>query len=269
MAAPQLWKQIAAWEEEGRSFALVTVVHSKGSTPRRPGAKMLVLEGGQSQGTIGGGALEHKAIESAQEVIKSGRPQLFEHQLTQELGMCCGGQTTLFIEPFLPRPRLVIFGAGHVGRALCGFAAASGFRVTVVDEREELLKPELLAEAEALLDDHRHPELPYGKNTFVMVTTHDHALDQRLVEYTLKHNYRWLGLIGSRRKAELTKKRLLTKGFGPEQVGAVRCPVGLAIGAQTPEEIAISILAELIAVKRHQAVQVDSLQAETKLKLSS
>jgi xanthine dehydrogenase accessory factor len=129
-------------------------------------------------------------------------------------------------------------------------AAAAGFVVHVADEREELLNATRLAEARALHDNLDDPALPYAHDTFVMVTTHDHALDQKLVEKILKQPHRWLGLIGSRRKAELTRQRLEHKGFNEADIARVRSPVGVAIGAETPEEIAVSILAELIAERR-------------------
>ncbi|MBI4820994.1 MAG: xanthine dehydrogenase accessory protein XdhC [Deltaproteobacteria bacterium] len=245
-----LFSRIAKLEAEGKKAALVTVVRVSGSTPREPGAKMIVLEDGAIDGTIGGGAVELAAIQNAREAIADGQPRYLEHKLTQELGMCCGGQVSLFIEPLLRSPPLVIFGAGHVGAALCRAASAAGFAVFVVDEREELTRPDLLTGAKGRTNELDDPAIPFGPETFVMVTTHDHALDQKLVERSLAKRHRWLGVIGSQRKAILTRERLAHKGFTAEQVAAVRCPVGLAIGAETPEEIAVSILAELIAVRR-------------------
>jgi xanthine dehydrogenase accessory factor len=242
--------RMAEVEAAGGRAVAVTVVRATGSTPRAPGARMLVFADGSIEGTIGGGRIEAQAITEALEVLASERPRFTEHALTQELGMCCGGSVALFFEPLGGQPRLIIFGAGHVGTALTRMAAHAGFVVHVADERDELLHESRLAEARALHPDLDDPALPFGPEAFVMITTHDHALDQRLVERCLRRPFRWLGLIGSRRKAALTRQRLETMGFAPEAIQRVRSPVGLAIAAETPEEIAVSILGELIAVRR-------------------
>jgi xanthine dehydrogenase accessory factor len=242
--------RIAEIEERGDRAAIVTVVRVSGSTPREPGARMIVHPDRSIEGTIGGGRIEDQAIDEAARAIEDGRPRFLDLALTQELGMCCGGNLSLFIEVIGRRPRLIIFGAGHVGTALAKMAAHAGFVIHVADEREELLRADRLAEARELHGDLDDPALPFAPSTYVMVTTHDHALDQKLVEKVLNKPFRWLGLIGSRRKAELTRQRLEHKGFPREAIARVRSPVGLAIGAETPEEIAISILGELIADHR-------------------
>ncbi len=245
-----IFSRLAELEAKGARVALVTVVKTSGSTPRAMGSRMVVHESGAIEGTVGGGRLEHEAIAHAQRVIRGGVSKLIEVQLTQELGMCCGGHVSMFIEAISASPILVIFGAGHVGQALARAATAAGFQVHVVDERDELMGPERFPEQTARHLDLEDPALPWGEGSFVMVTTHDHGLDQRIVERALKKPHRWLGLIGSRRKAELTRQRLVAKGFSEAETLSVRCPVGLAIGAETPEEIAISVLAELVATRR-------------------
>jgi xanthine dehydrogenase accessory factor len=260
--------RIAEVEESGRPAAVVTVVRSSGSTPREPGARMIVHPDGSIEGTIGGGRIEQEATEEARRAIEDGRPRFLDYALTQELGMCCGGSTSIFVEVIGRAPRLLIFGAGHVGTALAHLAAAAGFVVHVADEREELLTPARLAPARALHSDLDDPALPFFADTFVMVTTHDHALDQKLVEKVLKEQHRWLGLIGSRRKAELTRQRLAHKGFEEAAIARVRSPVGVAIGAETPEEIAVSIVAELIAERRGMKLSREdgALRAEPEMK---
>lgn len=245
-----LHRRIAELEAEGVAAAVVTVVRVTGSTPRNEGARMIVHADGSIEGTIGGGRVEQEAIEAARAAIADETPRFLEMKLTQELGMCCGGQVALFVEVIERAPRLLVFGAGHVGLALCRAASEAGFSVFVADERAELLTKERFPGAHGLHDDLEDPRLPFSPRTFVMVTTHDHALDQRLVEKSLKKPHRWLGLIGSRRKALLTRQRLEQKGFSAEEIASVRCPVGLAIGAETPAEIAVSILSELVAVRR-------------------
>lgn len=242
--------RIAELEAAGTAAAVVTVVRTAGSAPRRPGARMLVFPDGRIEGTVGGGVLEQRAIETAAETLEDGRPRYVEHQLTQQLGMCCGGQVALFVECLSVAPPLVVFGAGHVGRALSSMAAHAGFVVHVADEREELLDAARLPEARALHDDLQDPAIPLTPEAFVLVVTHDHALDQRLAERLVSLPHRWLGVIGSRRKATLLKERMRAKGIEASAVDGVRAPVGLAIEAETPEEIAVSILAELIAVRR-------------------
>lgn len=242
--------RIVELEASGASAALVTVVRASGSTPRSAGARMIVHGDGRIEGTVGGGQVEATAQRVAAEVLEDGRPRFVEAELTQQLGMCCGGQVALFVERIDPAPRLLLFGAGHVGAALSRMAAAAGFVVHVADERDELLDPARLPEARSLHLDLADPALPFGEDAYVMIATHDHALDQRLVERALGRPHRWLGVIGSRRKAELTRQRLAHKGFPPDRIARLRAPVGLAIGAETAEEIAVSILAELIAVRR-------------------
>src|SRR5688572_15768775 len=149
-----IFARIAEIEASGGRAALVTVVRATGSTPREAGARMLVLPDGSIEGTIGGGRIEQTAIEEAVAAIADQRPRFVEHKLTQELGMCCGGSIVLFIEPILSAPRLIVFGAGHVGAALTRMAAQAGFVVHVADEREELLMVERLPEARML-----HPDL--------------------------------------------------------------------------------------------------------------
>jgi xanthine dehydrogenase accessory factor len=242
--------RLAEIEERGDKAAVVTVVRVSGSTPREPGARMIVHPDRSIEGTIGGGKIEEEAIGEAMRALEDGRPRFLDFALTQELGMCCGGSVSIFVEVLGRRPRLIIFGAGHVGTALAKMAAHAGFVVHVADERDDLLRPERLAEARALHLDLDDPALPFAPSTYVMVTTHDHALDQRIVEKVLKKPHRWIGLIGSRRKAELTRQRLEHKGFDKDDVRRVRWPVGIAIGAETPEEIAVAILGELIADHR-------------------
>lgn len=241
--------RLAELVASAEACALVTVVKTTGSTPRAAGARMIVRHGGVSEGTIGGGRVEQEAIAIAGEVLASGAPRFVEMKLTQELGMCCGGTVGLFIEALSVAPIFVIYGAGHVGRATAAAATAAGFRVHVVDERADQLTAARFP-GMTLHADLEAQEIPLVEGAFVLVTTHDHALDQRLVERVLKRPHRWLGLIGSRRKAEVTRQRLEAKAFSAEAIASLRCPVGVAIGAETPEEIAISIVGELVAVRR-------------------
>lgn len=237
--------------------ALCTVTATRGSTPRKPGASMVVIadgsELGRIEGTIGGGAVEHQLRRLALEVVASTQPRTVEISLTKELGMCCGGSMTFFIESLRLRPPLVLFGAGHVGQAVCRVASTAGFDVTVADPREELLVTERLPDAAGLVDDWEREDmarLPFGPDAFVVVATHDHHIDQQIVERVLEQPFRWAALVGSQRKAMLTRERCLQKGIAQAQVERLRCPAGLDIGAETPEEIAVSIVAEMVQVRR-------------------
>lgn len=254
MLAPSRLAEIAAGAEPA---ALCTVVSTEGSTPRKAGASMVVVadgsEHGRIEGTIGGGAVEHEVRRAALEVIATTRPRLVEIALTAQLGMCCGGKMSVFIEALRMRPPLVLFGAGHLAAALCKAASAAGFDVHVADPRDELLTHERFPDAHALIDDYEAEDLdrlPFGPDAFVVVATHDHQRDQAIVERVVERPARYLALVGSQRKALLTRERCLAKGVDAAHVERLRCPAGLDIGAETPEEIAVSIVAEMVHVRR-------------------
>jgi xanthine dehydrogenase accessory factor len=237
--------------------AVVTVVATSGSTPRKAGASMVVVadgsEHGHVEGTIGGGAVEHRVRREALEAIALLRPRLIEVALTTQLGMCCGGQMSLYIEPLRLRPPLVVFGAGHVSQALCALASRAGFDVSVADPREDLLTAERLPDAVLLVDDYEREDLdrlPFGPDCFVVVATHDHGTDQKLAELVLARPFRYAALVGSQRKALLTRERCAQKGIAADRIASLVCPAGLDIGAETPEEIALSITAQMVEVRR-------------------
>lgn len=237
--------------------ALCTVVSTDGSTPRKAGASMVVIadgtELGRIEGTVGGGAVEHEVRRAAVEVIATTRPRLVEIALTAQLGMCCGGKMSVFIEALRTRPPLLLFGAGHLAQALCRMAAGAGFEVHVADPREELLRAERFPDAHGLVDDYEAEDLarlPFGPDAFVVVATHDHQRDQEIVERVLERPARYVALVGSQRKALLTRERCLNKGLDVASVERLKSPAGLDIGAETPEEIALSIVAEMVQVRR-------------------
>jgi xanthine dehydrogenase accessory factor len=248
-----VWGTIAHWRAQGRRFVLLTVVESRGFTPQKPGRHMLVADGGETAGTVGGGAIEHECVREAKELLKTGgATRMVKKQLTTELGMCCGGEMVVHLEMLEALPRLYVFGAGHVARPLASLAAATGFGVTVVDARPEWLNAERFPAAARELRDPEAAarELALDASDSVVVTTHDHALDQRVIQELLKRTLRFTGLIGSFAKQRKFALRLKARGFDDEAIARVRTPVGLSIGAQTPEEIAVSIVAELVAVRR-------------------
>ncbi len=249
-----VWSVLARWRAEGRRFVLLTVVESRGFTPQKPGGRMLLGEQGETAGTIGGGAIEHACLADARAMLASGQQthKMLRRQLTTELGMCCGGEMVVHLEVLEAQPRLVVFGAGHVARPLAVLAHDCGFAVTVVDARPEWLSEERFPQATRLArePDAAAREWPPGAEDYAVVTTHDHPLDQRVIQELLPKRLRFTGLIGSLAKQRKFALRLRARGFTEEQVGRLRSPVGLAIGARTPEEIAVSIVAELVAVRR-------------------
>jgi xanthine dehydrogenase accessory factor len=252
-----LWATLARWRAERRRFALLTVVESRGSVPRKPGAHMLICATGESIGTLGGGAIEHEALLQARGVLAGGGNTLFRRHLAQDLGMCCGGEMSIFIEAVEPKPRLFVFGAGYIGKPLVAMATSCGFEVTVVDGRSEWADPARFPGAAVHCQD---PEdaargLDLAPGDYACVVTHDHDLDQRVVQVLVRRPIRFLGMIGSRSKQRKFVQRLRGHGFGEDEIARLHTPLGLSIGATTPEEIAVSVLAQLIAARRGVSIE--------------
>ena len=240
----------------GESVALVTVVRSQGSTPQRAGAKMVVWADGRTVGTIGGGCYENDAFWKAREAIASGKPALLHYELNddfaQENGLICGGRMDVHIDPLVPSPRLFIVGAGHVGYHLARVATDIGFKIHVVDDREKFASADRFPNADLAVEPipewlHRI-DLP--ASAYVVVVTRGHQHDLEAMRALAARDLKYLGLIGSRAKVARIYEALLEEGMPPECLQRVHAPIGLDIGAVTPAEIAISILAELIAVTR-------------------
>lgn len=249
----ELYQDVLSLLDAGRSGALATVVHSAGSSPQKLGSKMLVLDDGTIRGTIGGGAIEQATRAEAAEVIASGRARLFRAHLTRDLAMCCGGRMEIFIEPLGDRPPLLVFGGGHVGEALVEVATVAGFRVHVIDGRADYATPERHPRAQGLWAEEPLDcvdELPWGPNTYAVIVTHDHRLDEDLLAACTTRPCRYLGMIGSRAKVHRFLRRYEARGRDLSEFHAVRAPIGLAIGAREPGEIAIAIVAEMVAERR-------------------
>jgi xanthine dehydrogenase accessory factor len=243
--------------KRGEPVALVTIVRARGSTPQRAGAKMLVFADGRTIGTIGGGCYENDACLKAREALASGRQSLLQYELNddfaQENGLVCGGQMEVHIDPLAPAPRLYIIGAGHVGMELARAAAEIGFRLHVVDDREKFANRERFPRADEIIVEPiaewlHQAEFP--PSAFVVIVTRGHTYDLDAMRALAARDLRYLGLIGSRAKVARIRKALIAEGMPPECLDRVHAPIGLDIGAVTPAEIAISILAELIAVLR-------------------
>ncbi|HZB25225.1 MAG TPA: XdhC/CoxI family protein [Vicinamibacterales bacterium] len=241
----------------GEAVALVTIVRAKGSTPQRSGAKMLVFADGRTIGTIGGGCYENEALCKARDALFTGRSALLHFELNddfaQENGLVCGGQMDVHIDPLAPTPRLYVIGAGHVGHHLARVAHESGFRVHVVDDREKFANRERFPAAEEIVVAHI-PEWLHGAeipaSAYVAVVTRGHQHDLEALRALAACDLRYLGLIGSRAKVARIYDALAAEGMPAECLERIRAPIGLEIGAVTPAEIAVSIVAELIAVRR-------------------
>jgi xanthine dehydrogenase accessory factor len=213
---------------------------------------MIVYENGKIMGTIGGGDLEKKVIEDAQKVICNSTASVYKHDLLHQHGMCCGGTVEIFIEPIVKLTRLFIFGAGHTGNALAKFASDAGFEVFLIDDRKEYIDECTLPQINKMNLNHLAAceALKFDENAFIVITTYSHQIDRDILAFCVKKPWAYLGMIGSDRKVLMTKKMFVESGIGnPEELEKIHMPIGLDIGAQTPEEIAISILAELIKIK--------------------
>ena len=256
---PDASADVQQWIERARrervTAVLATVVQVTGSAPQVPGAKLVVLADGRAAGTVGGGAFERRVLEEARSALDpaSQPTRLLTLNLTRDLGMCCGGEMKVFLERVLGPERLVVFGGGHIGKALAEAAARVGFAVTVVDEREEWAAAARFPQAREVVNEEPEvalPELLLDEATFCVVVTHDHKLDQALVKSLLGSRARFVGLVASRTKRNKFVARLRAQGLSEAELGRLRSPLGLALGAITPEEIALSIVAELVAVRR-------------------
>jgi len=244
-------------ERSGEPAALVTVVGTHGSTPQRSGARMLVFGDGRIVGTIGGGCVEAEMCARARQAMVRGRTELAQYDLTAEQagedGLVCGGRMTVFIEPVEGAPTLCIFGAGHVAQPLCRMASAVGFRVEVADDRAKFANPERFPDATALIVasvGEAAERMSLGPNAYAVVVTRGHKGDAEALAAVLGKGLRFVGLLGSRVKAVHVLASLREQGVSLEELRKIHTPLGLEIGAVTPEEIAVSILAELVAVRR-------------------
>lgn len=248
-----LYAEIVQLQKKGIACALCKIVNTKGSTPRKIGAQMLVKPNSEIIGTIGGGNLEKKVIENALHQIDKKEAKLFKHDLVHQHNMCCGGTVEIFIEPIFPMKKLYIFGAGHTGKALANFANQLDFEIYVIDDRKDYLgELSQLNSVNKLHADYKKvlPTLPFDKNTYVVILTYEHEIDRDILSYCINQPHAYIGMIGSQRKIEITKKMFLNASIcNQEKLDTINMPIGIDISAESPEEIAISILAKLIELK--------------------
>ena len=253
-----VYEEIILLRREGRSCALASIINTVGSIPGSSSAKMLVRDDGSIVGTIGGGAGELEVIQVAREVITKEKPQTLSFNLTQrpgiDAGMVCGGSLDIFIEPIVPSPTLYIFGAGHTGLATYRVARSAGFDVVIVDEREAFANRERFPDAKAIIvAELEVAALQIAPNpaSYIVSLTPGHLTDLRVLRWAVGTQARYIGMMGSRRKVTGIYQELQKEGVPAERLADVHAPIGLEIGADNPEEIAISIVAELIACRRN------------------
>jgi xanthine dehydrogenase accessory factor len=252
-----LYEEIVKLRQQGRRGAVATIVNVQGSIPSFRTAKMLVRDDGSILGTIGGGCVEAEVWQAAREVMESEKPRTLTFNLNQDpkydTGLVCGGTLDIFVEPILPPAALYIFGAGHVSISLYGVARGAGFDVTVVDDREAYASRERFPQAhEVIAEDFERvmARLTPNESSYIVIVTRGHRDDMRVLRWAVQTSARYIGMIGSKRKTIAIFRELTREGLAPALFERVHAPVGLDIGAVTPEEIAVAITAELIAARR-------------------
>jgi xanthine dehydrogenase accessory factor len=265
-----LFEEIVRMRRAGQRGALATIVHTDGSIPSYESSRMLVREDGSSVGTVGGGCVEADVWAAAREVMTREAPRKLVFHLNNEAsydnGLICGGTVEIFVEPVLPQPILYLFGAGHVSMALAKTAQAVGFGVGVIDDREAFANQQRFPMAQEIFTsyDEAFDKLRPNSSSYLVIVTRGHREDMRVLAWAVRTQARYIGMIGSRRKVLSVYKALEKEGYTPDEFERVFAPMGLDIGALSPEEIAVSIVAELVAVRRN----VES-QAHKKVRLAA
>jgi xanthine dehydrogenase accessory factor len=254
----EIYEEIVKLQRAGLRGAVATIVNVRGSIPSFKSAKMLVRDDGSIAGTIGGGCVEAEVWQAAREVISTEKSRTLSFDLNQDpkydTGLVCGGTLEIFIEPVLPTPLLYIFGAGHVSLELYKTARNAGFDVIVMDDRDMYANAERFPDARQVIAedfDEGLKKLSLGESSYIVIATRGHRDDMRVLRWAVQTPARYIGMIGSKRKAITVYRELVNEGLKPELFERVHSPVGLDIGAITPEEIAVAITAELIGMRRH------------------
>jgi xanthine dehydrogenase accessory factor len=257
-----LYTEIVALRAKGIPAALATIIVTKGATPRKDSAKMLIYQDGQRLGTIGGGFTQAEVCREALIALRTGKPKLLSFDLTgvdhEESALVCGGFMQVYVEPVLPDPILFIFGAGFASKAVAEAARLVGFRIAVIDDRMEYANPEEFPNAD---DFYVHPweemfdKLPVNESSYLLIATRGDRLDLLCLRFAVRAPARYIGILGSSKKTRSLFDALQKEGIDPESFKRVFVPVGLDIGAETAEEIAASVVAELIAVRKNLDIQ--------------
>ena len=252
-----LFDEIQRMRQVGRKAALATIVQIRGSVPSFQSAKMLIRDDGSTLGSVGGGCVEAEVWTAAQDVLRDEKAKIMTFDLTEESmaegGLICGGKVEIFIEPIIPTPKVVIFGAGHIATQVSKIATIAGFKSTVVDNRPVYANAERFPEAEAIYSEsfeQAFEEIVPSENTYIIIVTRGHQEDQNVLRWAVQTNARYIGMIGSKRKIRSIAEQLESEGIPRERLERVYMPIGLDIAAVLPEEIAVAIVAELIQVRR-------------------
>ncbi|MCU1334800.1 MAG: hypothetical protein JWO19_381 [Bryobacterales bacterium] len=253
-----LYDEIVRLRKLGQKCAVATIVQVNGSIPSFESAKILVREDGSFMGTVGGGCVEAEVWNAAREVIESEKPRHLSFSLGQDAaydeGLICGGQLNIFVEPVIPQPRAFIFGGGHVSKGISKIATLAGFSTSIIDNREAFANAERFPEAEATYAEEYEDvfaRLPVNSSSYVIIVTRGHRDDMRVLRWAVNTPARYIAMIGSKRKTIAVVHELEKEGISREAFDKVFAPMGLEIGAEMPEEIAISVVAEMIAVRRN------------------
>ncbi len=252
-----VFEELVEIRRRGQKAALCTIVEVEGSIPSFQSAKMLIREDGSMVGTIGGGCTEAEVWNAAREVMETEKPRMLSFRLNQEAaydnGLICGGQLNVYVEPVLPIPTAYIFGGGHISKSLSKVASLAGFRTAVIDDREAYANAERFPEAfEVHADDYENvfPKLHVSSATYLIIVTRGHKDDMRVLRWAAATEARYVAMIGSKRKTIEVAKQLIREGVPADQLERVHAPMGFDIGAVTPEEIAVSVVAEMIHHRR-------------------
>jgi len=252
-----IFEEIVELRRAGRRGALATIVHARGSIPSFESAKMLVRDDGTIVGTIGGGCVEGEVWQAAREVMEEEKPRNLtfnlNHDPKYDTGLVCGGTLDIYLEPILPVQTLYLFGAGHVSVNVYRAGRMAGFEVVVVDDRESYANRARFPEAkDVYADDFDRvlSQLAPNHSSYLVIVTRGHRDDMRVLRWAVETPAKYIGMIGSERKVIATYKQLEKEGIAADKLARVFAPVGLNIGAITPEEIAIAVVAEMIAIRR-------------------
>jgi xanthine dehydrogenase accessory factor len=255
--AMDIFEEIVRMRKRGERGSLATIVHTNGSIPSYESSRMLVREDGSIAGTIGGGCVEAEVWAAAKEVMHAEQPRKMtfnlNHDAAYDAGLICGGTLEIFVEPILPQPSLYIFGGGHVSLGVARVANAAGFAINVIDDRTTFANLERFPMAGEVYTSYQDAfeRIRPNASSYLLIVTRGHKDDMRVLAWAVRTEARYVGMIGSKRKVLSVYKALEKEGYRPEEFERVHAPVGLDIGALSPEEIAVSITAELIAVRRN------------------
>ena len=251
-----LFEEIVRMRRAGLRGALATIVHTNGSIPSYESSRMLVREDGSIVGTVGGGCVEADVWAAAKEVLAKETPRKMVFHLNNEAtydnGLICGGTLEIFVEPILPQPIAYIFGGGHISLALARSAHAAGFTIVVIDDREQFANKDRFPMAQEFYTGYEDAfaQIQPNASSYLVIVTRGHRDDMRVLAWAARTSARYVGMIGSKRKVLSVYQALEKEGYSREEFSGVYAPMGLDIGALSPEEIAISITAELVAVRR-------------------